>query len=145
MTATAYVLGIVAALLALGFVVEMLRRRRLRERHAIYWLVAGILALVVSVFPSTLSSVASLVGVSVPTNLIFFVSIAILFLVSVQQSSELTGIEQRVRLLVETGALQRLRIEELERRVEELAALRDPEPDEEPLHPVERPGEHGAR
>lgn len=118
MSTLTYLLGIITALIALSVVVEMLRRRRLRERHAIYWLIAGILALVVSVFPVTLNWAASLVGVTVPTNLIFFVSIAILFLVSLQQSSELTGIEQRVRLLVERSALQQLEIERLRHRLE---------------------------
>ena len=95
----------------------MLRRRRLRERHAIWWMIAGILALVVGVFPSTLGWVATLVGIAIPTNLIFFVSVAILFLVCIQHSAELTALESRSQLLAEKMALQTLRLEDLEGRV----------------------------
>jgi hypothetical protein len=49
---TSYIFSIVASLLAMGVVVERLRRRRLRERHAVWWLLAGLVAVVVSVFPA---------------------------------------------------------------------------------------------
>lgn len=117
MNVVSYVFGVLSALLTLAVVIELLRRRRLRERHAVWWLVAGVLALVVGVFPATLTWAASLVGVAVPTNLVFFVSIAVLFLVCIQHSSELTSLEAKTRTLAETVALQNMRIEELEKRI----------------------------
>jgi hypothetical protein len=116
MTIVTYIFGIVSALITLAVVVEMLRRRRLRERHAVWWLIAGILALVVGIFPSTLSWAAGLVGVAVPLNLVFFVSVAVLFLVCIQHSTELTALESRTRILAETTTLQAMRIDELEKR-----------------------------
>ena len=46
MTLTSYIFAVAAAVLTLYVVVEMLRRRRLRERHALWWLLAGVLALI---------------------------------------------------------------------------------------------------
>ena len=117
MSIASYILGVGAALVTLAVVFEMLRRRRLRERHAIWWLIAGILALVVGVFPGTLAWAASIIGVAVPTNLIFFVSVAILFLVCIQHSSELTALESQSQMLAEKVALQSLRLEDLENGV----------------------------
>lgn len=115
-----YILGIVGAVLTLGIVIEMLRKRQLRERHAVWWLVAGILALVIGVFPQVLIWAASIIGVEIPTNLVFFVSIFILFLVSIQHSSELTTLENRSRTLAEESALQDLRIRALEQQLAEV-------------------------
>ena len=115
MTLTSYIFGIVSAVLILIVVIELLRRRHLRERHAIWWIIAGTLALVAGVFPSTLDWAASLIGIEVPINLVFFVSIAILFLVSLQHSSEITQLESKTRTLAERVAIMELRIEELER------------------------------
>ena len=129
MTFASYILSIVAALLVLVIVIEMLRRRRLRERHALWWLVAGLLALIASVFPGAVNWAAKLVGVQVPTNLIFFVSIAILFLVCLQHSAELTRVESKTRVLAEQLALQDLRIRALEKRLE----VRE-KPSENPTH-----------
>ena len=116
MNVTQYVLGIVAALLTLGIVVEMLRRRRLRERHAIWWLVAGVLAVLISIFPTLLDGVASWLHFSVPVNLVFFVSLFILFLVALQHSSELTKLEDQNRKLVERIVMLDLRLKALEEK-----------------------------
>ncbi|MDO7881132.1 DUF2304 domain-containing protein [Salinibacterium soli] len=114
MTLTSYIFGICAALLTLIVVIDMLRRRRLRERHAVWWLIAGILALVVGIFPGLLEWAAKLVGVGLPVNLVFFVSIAVLFLVCIQHSTELTKLETQSRTLAEEVALLDLRVRELE-------------------------------
>jgi len=117
MTPTSQILGILAAAFTLFVVVELLRRRHLRERHAVWWLVAGLLALVAGIFPSTLEWASQILGIAVPTNLIFFVSIAVLFLVGLQHSSELTKLESKTRDLAEQSALLDLRVRELEAAV----------------------------
>ena len=115
MTVASYIFGVVSAVLTLVVVIEMLRRRRLRERHAVWWLIAGTLALIIGVFPPVLVWAAGLVGVAVPLNLVFFVSVAVLFLVCIQHSAELTSLEAKTRTLAETTALQDLRIQALEK------------------------------
>ncbi|ANF32887.1 hypothetical protein A0130_15545 [Leifsonia xyli] len=121
MSITSYIFGILAALLTLAVVIEMLRRGRMRERHAIWWIVAGSLALLIGVFPAILDWAAGLIGVGQPVNLVFFVSIAVLFLVCIQHSSELTTLESKSRTLAERSALQELRISQLEERVAQLS------------------------
>lgn len=114
MNTVTYILGILAALLAIAAIVELMRRRTLRERHAVWWLVGGVLALIIAVFPQTLTWTAKLVGVAVPTNLVFFVAIALLFLVSLQYGAELTRIEDKLRHLAEQAAFHDDRLRELE-------------------------------
>jgi hypothetical protein len=112
MTLASYIFGIVFAVLVLIVVVEMLRRRLLRERHAVWWLIAGGLALVAGLFPDTLGWAAAVFGIAVPINLVFFVSIAILFLVCLQHSAELTRLESKTRTLAERVALLELQLSE---------------------------------
>jgi hypothetical protein len=105
MSTTAYIFGIIAAVFTLAVVVQMLRHRRLRERHAVWWLVGGLAALLVGLFPGLLEGAADLIGVTEPANLIFFISIAMLVLVCIQLSSELTRQETQIRTLAEDVAL----------------------------------------
>ena len=128
MNVVSYVFGIVSAALALFVVIELLRRRRLRERHAIWWLIAGVAALVAGVFPQTLDWAAALIGIEVPINLVFFVSIAILFLVHLQTSGELTQLEAKTRTLAEQSAIHELRLRELEERLRAEAVRDAPAP-----------------
>lgn len=116
MSLSSYIFGIAAAALVLVVVVELLRRRHLRERHAVWWLVAGVFALVAGIFPETLAWAASLVGIELPVNLVFFVSIAILFLVCLQHSAELTVLESKTRTLAERIAIMELRQLETDQR-----------------------------
>lgn len=111
-----YAFGIVAAVLALIAIVELMRRGTLRERHAGWWFIGGLLALIIAVFPQLLGWVASLLGIVVPVNLVFFVAIGLLFLVSLQYGAELTRIEEKLRSLAEQSAFQSERIRKLERR-----------------------------
>ncbi|SEH79316.1 MULTISPECIES: DUF2304 domain-containing protein [unclassified Leifsonia] len=122
MSLLSYIFGIVAALVTLAVVIEMLRRGRMRERHAIWWLIAGTLALIIGVFPQILNWLSELLGVGLPVNLVFFVSIAVLFLVCIQHSSELTQLESKTRTLAERHAILQLEVEQLKDHV---AALTD--------------------
>ncbi len=121
MNLASYFLGIAAALLVLISVFEMLRRGRLRERHTIWWILAGGIGLVVGVFPGILEAASRALGVEVPVNLVFFLGIVVLFLVCLQQSSELTSSEERTRTLAEQTALLEQRVRVLEHQAEEQA------------------------
>lgn len=106
-----YVLGLVGSLVTLVALFEMLRRRRLREKYAVLWVVVALLAMVVALVPGVLVWAAELVGVEVPSNLLFFVASMLLLLVSIQHSYELGRLEERSRTLAEEVALLRLELE----------------------------------
>lgn len=127
MTPVSYAFGIVAAVLALIAIIELTRRGTLRERHALWWFVGGILALIIAVFPQTLQWAAQALGVVVPTNLVFFVSIGLLFLVSLQYGAELTRVESKMRALAERSAFHEERLRQLEQSVRPPAATADGE------------------
>lgn len=114
MNPVTYAFGIVAALLALVAIVELMRRGTLRERHAVWWFVGGLLALIVAVFPQTLTWLSVVLGVALPANLVFFVAIVLLFLVSLQYGAELTRVEAKMRTLAEKSAFHEQRIAALE-------------------------------
>ena len=115
MSTVTYVFGITAAIVALLAIIELMRRTTLRERHAVWWLIGGVFALVVAVFPQTLTWIADLLGVAVPANLVFFVAIGLLFLVCLQYGAELTRVEDDMRMLAEKSAFLEQRLEVLER------------------------------
>lgn len=114
MTVTSYILGIASALLIIFVVIELLRRRRLRERHTLLWLLAGLIGLVVAIFPQLLEVAAAALGIEIPINLVFFLGIITLFFVFMQQSSELTKFEDRTRTLAEHTALIENRLHQVE-------------------------------
>jgi hypothetical protein len=105
------ILGILGSLTTLVLLFELLRRRHLREKYAILWVLIAVLTLVVAAFPPLIYWLSALVGVAVPANLLFFVASMLLLGLSVHHSYELGRLEERTRVLAEEVALLRVRIE----------------------------------
>lgn len=97
--------GIITAAIVLGLVIALLRRGKLRERHAIWWLAAGFVSLLLAIFPGLLQGLSDALGIEIPVNLLFFVSITALFFAYLQASTELVKLEDKVRTLAEHVAL----------------------------------------
>ncbi len=102
---TANILAGLAAVVTFVFVFSLLRRGVLREKYAVLWLFFSGTALVFAVFPGLLIWLSDLIGVAQPVNLLFFMSVVLLVLVSVQLSYELSRHEARIRRLAEEIAL----------------------------------------
>ena len=113
---TATILAIVASLLTFVFVFLLLRRGVLREKYAVLWLLVSGTALVLALIPGALRAVSEALGVQTPSNLLFFVTVVLLVLVSVQLSYELSRHEMRIRRLAEEIALLNREVNQLRRR-----------------------------
>jgi hypothetical protein len=111
-----YILSVGTSLLVLFVIIHMLRSERFKERHAVIWLFAGISSLVLSLFPSILIGLANLLGFAVPANLLFFVSLILLFLTALQASTELTKLEDNARVLAEKIAILEYQVKALEKK-----------------------------
>ncbi|GAY09199.1 DUF2304 domain-containing protein [Pseudonocardia sp. N23] len=110
------IFSVVVAVAALVLVVELLRRRRLREKYAVIWVVISICTLVLAIFPSLLLGVARAIGIQTPSNLLFFGSLLVLFAVSLQLSREVGLLEEQSRRLAEEVGALRLRVDALEKK-----------------------------
>ena len=58
------VLTAVMALIFLGSVVELVRRRRLREKYAALWILVGLVVVPLGFFPTALNTISHHLGVA---------------------------------------------------------------------------------
>lgn len=107
------VVGVVFAVAVLALITTLLLKRRLREKYATLWLIVGVAFLVLALFPELLSSLASAVGVAVPSNLLFAMVLALLIGVCLHLSWELSTAEEEVRRVAEETAIMRAQLEAL--------------------------------
>lgn len=107
------VAGITFAVVVLTIIVALLLRRQLREKYATLWLVIGLALLVISVFPGLLVELTRVLGVEVPANLIFALSIVLLVGVALHLSWELSRAEDEIRRLAEETAILRTDLDQL--------------------------------
>ncbi|MFQ4147199.1 DUF2304 domain-containing protein [Arthrobacter sp. LAPM80] len=115
---------LVAFILSLGLVLivlDLLRRKKIREKYATLWLVVGLAMLVLAAFPRLLEFVAQALNVQVPSNLLFAMSIVLALGVCLHLSWEISVVEDETRVLAEEAAILRAQIESLELRVDALS------------------------
>ena len=106
----------------LGFIYELLRRRQLREKYAILWMIVGVLVIPFAFFPPLLDTIAKSVGVASGVSLVLFLAVVFLLLVCVHLSWEASRLEEETRCLAEEVALIKTRLAERDRAVDALVA-----------------------
>ena len=111
---TPNILAAITALITFIFILDLLRRGVLKEKYAVLWLIFAGAALFLALFPQVVDWISFRLGVAQPVNLLFFVTIVLLVLVSVQLSYELSRHEARIRRLAEEVALLDRRISDIE-------------------------------
>jgi len=108
------VVGIIGAAMVVMVMVELLRRRQLREKYAALWLLVGLAVLVLALFPGLLVWVANALGFEIPANFLFLVALILLLGVTVHLSWELSRVEEETRSLAEDVALLRTELEQMQ-------------------------------
>lgn len=100
-------LAIVGSILLILFIVELIRRKRLREEFSILWLGMGLVFLVISLFRKLLDKFSVLVGIGYPPAALFLILIMGLTVILIHFSVVLTELkEANKRLAQELGLLK---------------------------------------
>ncbi len=111
-------LAILVALAIIGIVV-LVRRRHLKAKYSLLWLSLGAVMVVIAAVPGLLDWTADRLGIWYQPTLLVLLGLALLLLIVVHFSYELTRSENRTRELAEQLALLRLRVTELQRSLDE--------------------------
>lgn len=97
--------------LALGLfaIVNMIRKRSLELKYALTWLFLGVALLIVVLIPGVLDSLATILGIYNPMNMVFFLgflfSIVLIFVLTMSISNN----SNRVRKMAQKIALNEYR------------------------------------
>jgi hypothetical protein len=109
----------VPALLLL-IVLEMVRRRKLREDYSLLWLATFALLVILSTFRTTLlDSVAEILGIFYPPTALFVIGFGLMLLILLQFSMVITQLSRQTSQAAQHIALLNLRIRELEQTLQD--------------------------
>ena len=119
MTQTQRIFALVASLGTLLFILELVRRRRLREEYSWLWILTSGSMILLVAFYGVIEWISGLIGAVLPTTTLFLFALLFLLLLSVHFSTVISRLTQQVRRLT-----QELAILSAER---DAAAGRDPQ------------------
>jgi len=106
------IFALVTSLLAFLFVLELVRRRRLREEYSWLWLLtAGVMVLLVAWY-KLLIVITRVVGAVTPLNTLLLCAVLFLFAIAVHYSVIISRLTTQVKNLAQEQALLAMRLEE---------------------------------
>ena len=107
--------AILGSVILLLVILELVRRRYLRERYALIWIVTGSLFLLLAVREETLRRLSDLLGFSLPVNALFFFGILFLILIVLGLSVVASRLAEKNRVLAQEIVLLKKRVGDLEK------------------------------
>lgn len=70
---------LIASLVALGFVLFFVIKRKLNIKYSIIWMLWSLMSLMMSIFPQSFYTFTDLVGIELPVNGVFLIMIGLLY------------------------------------------------------------------
>lgn len=107
MTPTQRIFAIVTSVGTLAFILELVRRRRLREEYAWLWILTALGMVVLSSWYGLIERISRVVGAVTPTTTLFLFALLFLLAISVHFSTMISRLQQQVRRLTQELALLR--------------------------------------
>jgi len=107
-------LAIIGSFILLLIILELIRRKYLRERYALLWILTGGLFLLLSIKVSFLVWISNLLGFSIPSNALFFFGLLFLVLLSLGLTVITSRLAEKNRILTQKVVLLEKRIADLE-------------------------------
>ena len=115
----AMVFGLVASIIALLFIIELVRQRRLKEEYSLLWLATAVALIILSVSRPLLDVLASMVGIFYPPSALFLVAMVFVLFILLHFSTVLTRLAQENKETAQQLALLRWQLEQAQKSLAE--------------------------
>jgi hypothetical protein len=99
------ILTIGGALAVLLMVIELVRRRKLKEEYSVLWVFTAVFILLVSIWFSLLSKVTEAIGAISPASTLFFFGLLFCLVLLLHFSVRISSLERRLTALVQEVGL----------------------------------------
>ncbi|RKY76717.1 hypothetical protein DRQ15_01390 [candidate division KSB1 bacterium] len=101
----------------LFLILNLIRRKRLKEEYALLWLITGVILVLVPLFSDYIDQVAHFFGVYYEPGLIFAIAILCLLVILFHYSVIISKLTEQNKVLIQDLALLRKKLEDLEAKL----------------------------
>jgi hypothetical protein len=95
------ILAVAGSLFVLGLIVELVRRRQLKEEYSLLWILTAVVLLVFALWYELLLKVTDLIGAVLPSSTLFFFGLVFVLLMLLHFSVRVSMLERRITALVQ--------------------------------------------
>jgi hypothetical protein len=101
------ILSVLVSVALLFYILEMVRRRRLREEYSILWLAGGVILLVFSLKRDWLEWAADTAGIYYPPSFLFLIGMLFILLILIHFSITISKLYQMNKKMAQEMALMK--------------------------------------
>jgi NO-binding membrane sensor protein with MHYT domain len=113
------IFAIAASILIMFLVVELVRRRKLREEYSWLWLLTGALIVLLVVWYDLLLWITHLIGAIAPTTTLFIFGLLFLMVISLHYSIQISKLSFQIKEMAQELTLLKGRVEDSMRALDE--------------------------
>jgi hypothetical protein len=106
------VVAVICSAVLLGYIIEAVRRRKLREEYSILWIVTASVILLLALIQPALNLLARTLGIATPVNALFLVGFVFTTLILLHFSTVISRLARENRDLAQRYALLVHRLEQ---------------------------------
>jgi len=107
--------AMIGSIILLLIILELVRRKYLRERYSLIWIVTGTLFLLLSIRMDILYRISHFLGFSIPSNALFFFGLLFLILIILGLSVITSRLAEKNKTLTQEVVLLKKRVADLEK------------------------------
>jgi hypothetical protein len=99
------IFAVMVCMAILIFILEMVRRRKLREEYSWLWLLTGLVIFLLVIWYDLLVFITRIIGAVLPTTTLFLFGVLFLMLISLHYSIKISTLTNQVRKLAQELAI----------------------------------------
>ena len=105
MTGRIQLIVAVAVIIAIIYIANLVRVRRLELKYALIWFAVGLMLLIFDAAPHLLEALTRLLGIALPINMLFFLGFVLVVGIILELSASVSRLNDEVRDLTQRLAL----------------------------------------
>ncbi len=113
MTLNLKIFSILVAVLIMAVIINLIRKRKLKEELSWIWFAAGLAIIVIAIFEDIMFKVSELLGIVSPQSTVFFLGILFLTVLNLQLSIRISDLMKKVKSLAQELAIKNAEIADL--------------------------------
>lgn len=115
MSAAIRALLIISSLFTVAYILRKIHKSQMRIQDSVFWVVFSFVILFMAIFPGIVISIAGLLGIASPVNLVFLVFIFFAYIKIFAMTIRIAVLESKIRSLSYEIALQEKKGEKVDR------------------------------
>ena len=116
------VIAIAGSIALLVCVIELVRRRRMKEEYSVLWTLTAVTLLAMAIVPDLLSTFTTAIGAVLASSTLFFTGLIFALLMLLHFSVRISGLERSLTALVQELGLMTVERDDLRRELEDPAS-----------------------